>query len=93
VEVILFLTLVFGGFVGAFFLVSSKQEMWGGVVIFVTSIVLFFSFMGFKAINGTQIERAEKYLAINKDGFSQKTKGVKHQFVYSFNVGKSRTLY
>ena len=70
--------LVIGGFIGAFFLVRTRENMWGGVVIFLTCIVLFFAFMGYKAIMGTQIERAEKYLADNKDSFSQKTRGVKY---------------
>ena len=73
-----FFVLIIGGFIGAFFLVLASQNMWGGIVIFVTSIVLFFAFMGYKAIMGTQIERAEKYLIANKDSFSQKTKSVKH---------------
>ena len=88
VELLFFIVLIIGGFIGAFFLVLASQNMWGGVVIFVTSIVLFFAFMGYKAMMGTQIERAEKYLLENKDSFSQKTKGVKYQFVYSFNLGK-----
>jgi hypothetical protein len=49
-ELLFFFVLIIGGFLGAFFLVLANENMWGGVLIFITSIILFFAYMGFKAI-------------------------------------------
>lgn len=56
-------------------------------MIFVTSLLFYFLYMGYNAIRGTQIERVTKFLDKHKEGYTKKVKDINYQFVYSFNKG------
>jgi Ca2+/Na+ antiporter len=86
--VVLFLLLVIGGYTAAFFLVKANHSVLGGMMIFITSLLVYFLYMGYKAVRGTQIERVTNFLEKHKESFSNKVKDINYQFVYSFNNGK-----
>lgn len=88
VETIIFLAVIVGGYIGAYFLIKGGYQAWGGTIIFLSSLLVFFLFMGYKAIQGTQLERITAYLSKNSNSFTEKVKGLNYQFLYSFNNGK-----
>jgi hypothetical protein len=87
VEALIFLVLIVGGYIGAFFLIKTDHPNWGGTLIFLTSLIVFFSFMGYKAIRGTQLDRVNAYMEKHSESFSDKVKPLRYQFVSSFNKG------
>lgn len=89
-EVVLFLLVVAGGYTAAYFLVKANHIELGGMMIFITGLLVYFLYMGYKAVRGTQIERVEKFFHKHSESYCNKVKGLNYQFVYSFNNGKFR---
>lgn len=73
-EALIFLILVIGGYIAAFFLIKSNKPSAGGILIFITSLLVFFCFMGYKAIRGTQLDRINKFMEKASESFSLKVK-------------------
>jgi hypothetical protein len=53
IEVLLFLFVVIVGYTVAFFLVKANLTVLGGLMIFITSLFVYFVYMGYKALRGT----------------------------------------
>jgi Ca2+/Na+ antiporter len=85
IEVLLFLFVVIVGYTVAFFLVKANLTVLGGMMIFITSLFVYFVYMGYKALQGTQIDRVTSFLNKHSEMFTTKVKGINYQFVYSFN--------
>lgn len=71
---LLFLLMVCGGMTGAFFLILTKNNTWAYVVILLTVFLSFFSTVGWRMLEKTQIERAELYLKDKSEKFNSELK-------------------